>query len=161
MDKNLPRAMSFYGTTGGPWIGIRRARLSRKKWSIPACAITSIVLRASWSRFSGVLAEGAGRSRVGPNIVARLCSDILFLISLAFTLYATTMRIPLPNVTPSFTYRTRWSSKYKITFWLSCGNDENSCVSARTPLSSSMSSPPFKEAAASSLLNAYKRRYYL
>ena len=70
----------------GYWIGSRRALLSRKKWSIPACAITSMVPIASWSRLSGVSEVVAGRNKVGPNTVARLWRDILFFTSLLFTL---------------------------------------------------------------------------
>lgn len=57
----------------------------RKQYKIPAWAITSTVLD---SRPSLCLAAcGPGRNRVGPNTIAKLCSDILFSASCWCTLW--------------------------------------------------------------------------
>ena len=59
-------------------MGIRRAFRKRKKYKIPAWAITSTVPKASKSLLSEAVGRLAGRSNVGPKTVAKLCSDILF-----------------------------------------------------------------------------------
>lgn len=51
---------------------------------MPACAITSTVLVSSWSFC--LVELNAGRSSVGPNTMAKLCSDILFSLSCSWTL---------------------------------------------------------------------------
>lgn len=51
---------------------------------MPACAITSTVLASSWSFC--LVAFNAGRNNVGPNTIAKLCSDILFSFSCWCTL---------------------------------------------------------------------------
>ena len=49
--------------------------------------MTSMVLMDKRSVLSEALDVGAGRKRVGPNTVAKLCSDILFWTSLLLTLF--------------------------------------------------------------------------
>lgn len=56
----------------------------KKQYKMPACAITSTVLDSSRS-FCLALC-GPGRSKVGPNTIAKLCNDILFSASCVQTL---------------------------------------------------------------------------
>lgn len=51
---------------------------------MPACAITSTVLDSSKSLCLALC--GPGRNSVGPNTIAKLCSDILFSTSCVQTL---------------------------------------------------------------------------
>lgn len=57
----------------------------KKQYKIPACAITSTVLVSSWSFCLG--AFRAGRSKVGPNTIAKLWRDILFSFSCWWALF--------------------------------------------------------------------------